>query len=147
MGCSRGARVRTLLWTFSVRGGKPFSIHPERNPEVHHDGRLSIWHLILTMDQVAQIETVAASNGATLRWSAEVQTPEQEEERRELLQAQDESMVIPCIRCPSCFWFDLKVDGYCGFEKWPREQVEEALDTDDKAQADARECPMRAAPS
>lgn len=51
------------VWTFRITGGDPFSIYPDRNPALHHDGRTTIWHLVGSDTYSKEVETEIRSFG------------------------------------------------------------------------------------
>lgn len=107
-----------------------------------HEGSVSIWHLLLTFQEAEHFEDVVRSFGASVKRYSEKQTEEQTEEREQLLAAQRGDLVFRCAECPSCFWLDMNVPRYCGFDGWEDETCNEALHNHEKALLDLAACPV-----
>jgi len=131
------------LWTFEVRGGSPFGIQAPGNPTVHHNGVLSVFHLMLTEGQAVQVEKVCQSQQCdVVSRPAAGQTEEQHEERLRLLGVGQEEKVWPSASCPECFWFDPLTHNPCGYQSWNPVGVETSLAEHEKARKDVESCPM-----
>lgn len=130
------------LWVFEFRGGNEFSVRVPNNPTVNHDGSLTVAHLVLAEKDAAKIQAHAEHHGVRVRRFSEGQTEEQAEERQLLLAVQRGEVDFRCSHCPNCFWLDIQVPRYCGFDGWPDETCEEALRSHKKAQSDLAACPV-----
>jgi len=131
------------LWTFRVVGGESFQLSLEGNPSVVHEGRTSVFHLLLADVSVNRfVDYLKQYGGQVEVWPMEGQSLEQKEERDLLMGKDHEEEVYPCVRCPECFWFELRGEDHCGVTAWPSETVEAALAHNQKASKDLVECPL-----
>ena len=132
------------IWTFHLRGGGPVSFQPPGNPVATHNGGTSVFHLMLTHEQVQDIQNNLEAGGVRVRaWPSPKQTEEQRAERRELLGVDREDAVYPSTDCMTCFWFDPLCEGFCGYQGWPPEAVQQALVSHEAAVEGYEKCPVR----
>tara|TARA_Y100000310_G_scaffold321557_1_gene379373 strand:- start:5828 stop:6277 length:450 start_codon:yes stop_codon:yes gene_type:complete len=130
------------LWTFRISGGSPFGLEISRNPCVEHNGGTSVFHLVLSPEEVRVIEDVATRRGCKVElWVPEGESAEQREERMTLLNQQNR--VWPSTECPTCAWFDplLKDGEPCGLAGWEESAVT-AFKKNTKAFGDLEGCPV-----
>lgn len=128
------------VWTFQLRGGSEFTIQPDGNPVVSHDGNLSIWHLRLTDEQADEVSGLVEARGVKVMRHADVATEDQLAMHQRYIEA--ESSVFPCSHCPNCYWLDLQVEHYCGHAAWPLEKRQAALETFADARKGLESCPL-----
>lgn len=131
------------LWVFRVSGNPPVTFQPPGNPVVYHDGVLSVFSLMLTVDERQILQSYLEERGChvTVRESPR-QTKEQYQERQDLLGVGKEEEVYPSAVCPACFWFDPQAESFCGLSAWPLETVNQAQETNTKARDDYALCPV-----
>lgn len=116
-------------WSFRLRGGESFeAAFPGLNPPQRHDGRLSVWVLLLTPKEAGAVIASAEQAGASVSsWCVEN------------LPIPEGNPVLPTARCPLCFWFD---GTGCGQVAWGPEGYQAAVEAHPKALEDAAECPL-----
>jgi hypothetical protein len=131
------------IWTVTLLGGEPFSINAPGNPPLRHDGKRTITPLYGNRELIDGISIYAEGQGCKIRVVSEVAPKEAEDERQMLLDLQADDVVFPSIKCPTCYWFDPKVDSMCGVNDWPQAALEESLRSSAKAADDLVECPLR----
>lgn len=132
------------LWTFQIRGGEPFSIQPPGNPRQEHNGSMSVFHLVLTREQVNDIQQHLETTNPDCKvdaWPVAEETDDQAQERDVLLHGQEDA-VFPSTACPACFWFDPLDVGYCGWTAWAEETRKQALDSHEAARDGIGNCPV-----
>lgn len=139
------------LWIFRVSGGEPFRITPKGNPPMIHDGGAEgIVKCLCTEDQAAELEAEMASHGVSVSKHCPTETPEQKQERKDLLQVLGGERNFPCGRCPECAWFDPHLESLCGaglaFGKpgWDAGTVKGSM-ASEKFRGDFAACPLREA--
>ena len=139
---SGGTKAVPRLFRLWVRSGKPFTVQPEHNPVVEHDGGTTATHLVMTDQDAATLRSLLAEYGGDvdLAYSTR-QTPEQKSERLALLGAGREDTVWPSAACPECAWFDPLIDHPCGRAAWPVEVID-TLAQSLKPQQDMEACPV-----
>jgi hypothetical protein len=132
------------LWTFRIRGGESFSFQLEGNPQIDHGGSVSVFHLMLTAEQVPETVAFIESHAATVLdyRQMEGQTDEQREERRKYIGIGQDNRVWPSASCPECFWFDPAQEEPCGFLGWDQSAVLEAVRCHPKSKTDLAACPL-----
>jgi len=130
-----------LIWTYQLVGGERFSIHLANNPAAHHDGGVSVWHLRVNGHQSEEVQAVARNKGVRITGHALTETAEQTEMHNRYMEA--ETSLFPCVQCPSCYWLDLQVEGYCGAESWPKSRRVAAVEAFSGALQDLENCPVR----
>ena len=136
--------MRHSLWTFRVTGAGSFALHPPGNPLVRHDGGMSVFHLILTDEQVDQLKQLVSDLDVEVEIRrATEQTETQRKERLTLLGRERADSVYPSTACPNCFWFDPALEGFCGRSVWPSEVVATSLEVHEAARTGEAECPVR----
>lgn len=142
MSCS-GKRPKPELFRFSVSKGSPFQLQIPGNPGVSHAGGTSVFSLVLTEEEAAQVVDTIESFGCITRlYPPTRQTPEQEKERHTLLGLGKEDTVWPSASCPECAWFDPLLAGEpCGRLGWPPEAIT-AFAANPKPQQDSADCPV-----
>jgi hypothetical protein len=119
-------------------------MQPEGNPRVTHNGTMSVFHLTLTKDQATGIKTHLETNlGCKVKADPmDEETSDQAAERGDLLGIGREDEIFPCSACPTCFWFDPLIDGFCGWTGWPKETREQALVSHEAARTNIEDCPV-----
>jgi len=125
-------------WTFHLRGGEPIGIHMRGNPPVSHDGRLSIWHLMMGEKMSTYLSFYLQGKGVQVDAMAEEESPEQAQERAAM---SDPNREYQTPLCSLCFFLDLNVLGECGYWGWPEEMLTMVLEGHEKARKDAQVCP------
>ena len=138
-----GKRPKPKLFRFSVTNGSAFQLQIPGNPSVGHEGGTSIFSLLVTEDEAAQLVDTIESFGCGVRlYHPNLQTPEQENERLTLLGVGREDTVWPSASCPECSWFDpLLAEDPCGRAGWPAEMIT-AFAANPKPQSDSDACPV-----
>ena len=131
------------LWTVSIQGGAPFSMHLPGNPAFEHTGGTSVAHLVLTKEEARTIRGLARIHNCHAEgFRMAGQTDDQAEERAAFVALGDqEDRVWPSIGCPTCPWFDPLLPGFpCGEVGWPRESSDTLLETSDLHKEALGEC-------
>lgn len=133
------------VYNLQVVGGDPFSLQPQANPPLRHDGVKWTGQLLLSREEYAQLEEVCAKHGAELVHNEMMTLEEhkQERERRKNMSQMDDTVFFTA-ECGLCMFCDLKEDGTgmeCGVESWAPESVEKLLETE-KAREDLTNCPL-----
>jgi hypothetical protein len=139
--------VSRKLWIFQVNGGEPFKLQPDGNPVMVHDGGRSILRCICTADQAEELEAEMKIHGCAVLPNCPSETPEQNAERKNIMQVVGGDRPFPCTRCPECAWFDPHLDSLCGagFAKgngWDDAAVEGSM-SNEKFRDDFAACPLR----
>lgn len=73
------------VWTLLLRGGQPFSLAPQLGPSLDHNGTMTLWKFVGSLEEVQKIEVFIQSQGSSVQLFTEEQTEEQLEIRRALL--------------------------------------------------------------
>lgn len=132
----------------TVLGGSAFAMRVPGNPPLRHDGTRSVFPIYGDEDIIERIKVFATSQECRVLVTSEGETPEAKAEREAILAAQDPEAVFPSIKCPTCFWFDLTINGYCGLDPdygWPEETIAAGRESEIGAQCEA-ECPVERTP-
>lgn len=131
-----------VLWMFQVTGPGVCTVETGGNPDLHHSGGVSATHLMLTAEQAAQVEATLLAHGlAVRRWQTALQTSEQRDERLAIMGSED--LVLPCVECAQCYWFDPLVAGLCGRAAWPESMVVASLEAHSSAREGEALCPVQ----
>lgn len=129
---------QSVVWTFQIVGGDPFSVQPKEGPVLEHNGVMSVWNISLRRSQAEQLQQIALHHGARVPlFHAEVDRTGQGL-RDAHLELQGEDYPFPTPKCPGCFWFDPLTDTGCGYVDWPEEMKEVPIS---KAWEDLDNCP------
>lgn len=128
-------------WTFHLTGGTPVQVGLARNPRVEHDGRVSIWHVILNDKMALYLEHFLKGNGIAVRAHADEQGPEQKAER-EMAASLDENRLYRTVRCLGCLFFDPQLEEDCGYEGWGEPAIMTLMENHQKALEDVQACPL-----
>jgi hypothetical protein len=142
---SDGGNSKVQLFRLWVRKGKPFSIHVPGNPEVTHNGGMTLAPLVITQDQAVKLkEWLARQDCEADLLPAVQQSKEQAKERGILLGLNDPNRVFPSAECATCSWFDPLLESPlepCG-RAWWKDSYKEAFGASVGAQRDAEKCPV-----
>ncbi len=136
------------LWIFRVSGGEPFRMPVAGNPPMVHDGGPEVvLRCVCTEAQADELEQAIAGLGCTVSHHCPMETPEQAQERRNIMQVLGHDRPFPCVRCPECAWFDPHIDSLCGAglgrgEGWDDDAVTGSM-SNAKFQDDFDACPLR----
>lgn len=137
------------LWVFRVTGGDAFDLQVKGNPRVRHDGGAeSVLRALCTRDQADELATEMRRRGCRVETYGGGETPEQKEERRNVMAVLGGERAFPCVRCPECAWFDPHIHSLCGAgvapggEGWDDDAVEGAM-SNPRHRDDLDACPLR----
>jgi hypothetical protein len=128
------------VFTFLVKGGSSLAFQVPGNAPIAHDGKVSLWALVLTPEGARQVEAVLTRVGARVAVTCAAETPEQGFLRDALRDLNSEA--LPTASCGACFWLDPSVEGFCGRLQWEPSLREAAVDASAKARTDAQTCPL-----
>ena len=128
------------VWTFQIIGGSEFSVGVPNNPQLSHDGSLTIYHFVGSDPLSDTLFGLVSEWGCRVQRFAEIETAEQTEQHRRYIES--EASLFPCMDCTKCFWLDLQVEGYCGYDSWSEDVREGSLGAYRKAREDVEACPM-----
>lgn len=128
-------------WTFHLRGGNPVHIKLGGNPERSHDGRLSIWHVMVSDKIALYLEQFLQHQGIQVNAHAEVEGAEQEAER-DMIRSLSEDRVYRTIKCLECAFLDPALESGCGYEGWDEQNITFLLSALLKAREDVQACPV-----
>jgi hypothetical protein len=73
------------VWTFEVLSGPPFQLSLPNNPSLTFEGHRTLWKLVGTRELAVAAEQIMKAIGVKVNCYTEEQTPEQAQERRNLL--------------------------------------------------------------
>jgi len=74
------------VWTLEIVGGQSFTVRMPMTPLLIHDGSRTLWKMHGTESEMREVVgTLRESSQARVTVHTEVQTPEQAQERQELL--------------------------------------------------------------
>lgn len=132
--------VQPRVWTFQLVGGDPFGMGVPNNPQIKHDGGITLYHLVGSETLANQVGNLIESFGCRVTRTGELETPEQSSYHQQYIESQ--ASLFPCMECVGCFWLDLHTEGYCGLESWGSVAREQSLKWYSKATSDAGSCPL-----
>lgn len=69
------------VWTFVIHGGEPFDLRLPNNPNLHHEGGVTIWKLVGTRRLAYTAQEMMEELGATVQRYTEGESEEQKAER------------------------------------------------------------------
>jgi len=135
------------LWIFHVLGGETLRMNVKGNLPMHHDGDMSILRCLCTEEEAEGIKDEMERHGCRVKMNCPMETPEQNAERKNVMQVLGGDRPFPCLRCPECAWFDPHLDSLCGagFAKgngWDDDAVTGSM-SNVKFQEDFKACPLR----
>ena len=136
------------LWIFRVTGGDSFRMQTKGNPVMHHDGDISLLRTLCTAQEADEVVAEMRRRGCTVLSNCPMETPEQNAERKNIMQVLGGDRNFPSPRCPECAWFDPHLDSLCGaglaFGKpgWDDDAVTGSM-SNVKFQEDFKACPFR----
>jgi len=128
-------------WTFRLTGGKPVKVRLARTPELQHDGRLTLWQVMMTDKMAAYLEGFLIGQDITVIRHAEVEGPEQKAER-DMAASLNEDRVYRTVRCMECIFFHPELPMDCGYEGWQENIITTFMEAHQKAREDIQACPI-----
>ena len=133
--------MNRFLYSLQIQGGEPFVLQAFGNPEISHSGATSVGAMYLTPQECFEIDDLCLSKGAKVSFFRREDEISGREEQLRLLQ---KDLVLPCIECPNCSWYDpvtLGDNKVCFLREAPKESVEVLL-SQPKKLTEARNCPL-----
>ena len=131
---------RKKVRTVTVSEGEPFQLRLKGNRPLEHEGGVtSIFHPVLTEEELQLLEGELRAYGGTVKSTTTDETEEQKRIRSRRVGATP--VVYACERCPSCTFLSYKGDP-CGLLSFEREEVQALLQTE-RGVRDLGECPVR----
>lgn len=124
-----------VLYTVSLKGGRPLAVQFQGNPGLEHGGGMSVVHLVLNPREVEQLKGLCLLNGIAVQVRA---MDGQAGPSGELPQ---EDLTWKTVACPTCPWFEPHKPGNCGLTAWPRESAEELRRTSPAHVEAEKSCP------
>jgi hypothetical protein len=115
---------------------------------VHDGGAEGLLKCLCTTEQANELEAEMRSQGCTVSKNCPTETPEQTQERKSLLEVLGGERNFPCLKCPTCAWFDPHIESLCGaglaFGKpgWEETAVQGVMSSK-KFRDDFETCPLR----
>jgi hypothetical protein len=71
------SEAQRYVWTFVIRGGRPFRLQASFHPVLDHPGQgTTLWKMVATMDQSNEAFQIMAQFGGDVERLVEQQTPE-----------------------------------------------------------------------
>jgi len=126
-------------WTFLLNGGETFEVCIGVNPQVIHNGGLSLWTLHLTDEEKNELETTL--KGKVSQYQALSSNDKLEKETTET--AKNPNTAMHCPQCFTCCWYDLTYLNKCGAMDLPHRLVKKLISSENTVQAIAyRNCPV-----
>ena len=130
-----------LVWTLRLKGGTEVSVSlPAWGLHQRHNGGTSVWKILCDQETVDGLAGLLRGTGCEVDVWADPQSPEQKQERMDLLGVQKEGFVFRTAQCAECSFFAPN-GANCGLEEWDFAFAATMLERHAKAVRDLRECP------
>lgn len=140
--------MNRIIHTLRLVGGAPYlgvlGVEGGMVTKIDHMGTgTTVVAVRLNEDEVSALESLLRDDyGIQVTRMTTVDNPEQQTLRARVNMSGRGEVVLPCAKCPSCFWMDPEAEKWCNAVTWPKESVEIAFITYPKAQEDLETCPV-----